>query len=214
MPKLETPELVRDSRAPYREVGRSVPRLEGAAKVTGSAEYIHNLRAARHAARQDLPQFHRARAHRRDRFERRARPRGRARRHHDRRGPDAGAEPVLRTGLPRPADPRARKGPARRRTGRRGAGRRPARRRRGIRPRRDRRTSRSRRYSTRSPPPSPARPSFTTCSSRPGCSPTSSTSAAVRAPTSRSTRASAAATWSGASPSPTAFSSTPSEAAR
>ena len=44
MPKLETPELDRDSRAPYREVGRSVPRLEGAAKVTGSAEYIHNLR--------------------------------------------------------------------------------------------------------------------------------------------------------------------------
>ncbi len=44
MPKLETPDLVRDPRAPYREVGRSVPRLEGAAKVTGSAEYIHNLR--------------------------------------------------------------------------------------------------------------------------------------------------------------------------
>src|SRR5438132_11181531 len=27
-----------------RQVGRSVPRLEGAAKVTGRAEYVHNLR--------------------------------------------------------------------------------------------------------------------------------------------------------------------------
>ena len=26
------------------QVGRSVPRLEGAAKVTGRAEYVHNLR--------------------------------------------------------------------------------------------------------------------------------------------------------------------------
>ncbi len=138
MPRLETPELDRDSRAPYREVGQSVPRLEGAAKVTGSAEYIHNLR---------LPGmlhgkiYRSSIAHGRivaDRFERRARARGRARRHHDRRGADAGAEPVLRTGLPRPADPRARKGPARRRTGRRRAGRRPARRRGSSRPDRDR----------------------------------------------------------------------------
>ncbi len=32
------------SRSKYREVGRSVPRLESTAKVTGSVEYIHNLR--------------------------------------------------------------------------------------------------------------------------------------------------------------------------
>jgi CO/xanthine dehydrogenase Mo-binding subunit len=44
MPKRETQVLDRGSRASYREVGRSVSRLEGAAKVTGRAEYIHNLR--------------------------------------------------------------------------------------------------------------------------------------------------------------------------
>ena len=27
-----------------RQVGRSVPRLEGQAKVTGRAEYVHNIR--------------------------------------------------------------------------------------------------------------------------------------------------------------------------
>ena len=30
--------------ATLTQVGRSVPRLEGQAKVTGRAEYVHNLR--------------------------------------------------------------------------------------------------------------------------------------------------------------------------
>ena len=45
-----------------RSAARS-PRLEAREKVTGRAEYTHLMRAARHAAREDLPQHGRARPH-------------------------------------------------------------------------------------------------------------------------------------------------------
>ena len=37
-------DIDRRAGARFREVGRSVPRLEGIAKVDGSVEYIYNLR--------------------------------------------------------------------------------------------------------------------------------------------------------------------------
>ena len=40
---METPVTTR-RRAPFDEVSRSVPRLEGVQKVTGAIEYIHHLR--------------------------------------------------------------------------------------------------------------------------------------------------------------------------
>ena len=55
-----------------RQVGRSVPRLEGRAKVTGRAEYVHNLRLPGMLLRQDLPQHRRARPHQAHRHQRRA----------------------------------------------------------------------------------------------------------------------------------------------
>ena len=39
-----TTEVVEDRRPAFREIGRSIARLESTAKVDGSVEYIYNLR--------------------------------------------------------------------------------------------------------------------------------------------------------------------------
>ena len=103
------------------QVGRSPPRLEAREKVTGRAEYTHNLR---------LPGmlfgkiFRTTVAHGRiklDRHQRREGGAGRLPGRHVGRRAQGHPAPLLRPGVPRPADPRDRQGALRRRAGRRGA---------------------------------------------------------------------------------------------
>ena len=61
--------------------------------------------AARHAVRQALPQHGRARQHQVGRHQRREEAAGRAARRHRRRRDEGAEEPLLRPGVPRPADP-------------------------------------------------------------------------------------------------------------
>ena len=49
------------------QVGRSIPRIEARAKVTGRAEYVQQPSSSRHAARENFPQHHCARPHPKDR---------------------------------------------------------------------------------------------------------------------------------------------------
>ena len=101
-------------RVGFREVGQSIPRLESAAKVNGSVEYIHNLRLPGMLHGRIHRSTVRARAHRPHRYRGCADRRGRARRNHCRRRPDTRSASVLRTRVSRPADPGPRQGPARR----------------------------------------------------------------------------------------------------
>ncbi len=132
------------------QVGRSVPRLEARDKVTGRAEYVYNLR---------LPGMLHGKivrstvAHGRIRaIDTRAAAQraGRACGRHRRRHPQAHPRSVLRPGVPRPADPRARQGSPRRRAGGGGARRRSACRRGGREPDRAPSTTNCRRSTTRS----------------------------------------------------------------
>ncbi len=103
------------------QVGRAIPRLESWQKVTGRAEYVHNLRLPGmlygKIFRSTVPHGRIRRIkHFRGRGGRRRVPR-RHRRRHPRHRPRA----LLRPGVPRPADPRDRQGALRRRAGGGGA---------------------------------------------------------------------------------------------
>ena len=107
---------------PARQVGRSLPRLEARAKVTGRAEYIHNLRLPGMLLRQDLPQHDRrmAASSAIDAAAARAFD-GVYRGRHRRRRPQGHSAALLRAGVSRSADPGDRQGAPRRRAGGGGA---------------------------------------------------------------------------------------------
>ena len=105
-----------------RLAGRALPAAARSAREGDRARRIHPHHAApRHAARKDLPQHGGARPHQVDRRSAAKRspasiassPRGHAQGH---------SRPLLRPGVPRPADPRHRQGALCRRTRRGGAG--------------------------------------------------------------------------------------------
>ena len=114
-----------------KQIGRSLPRLEGRAKVSGRAEYTHTMRLPGMLVCQALAQHGAAWPHQVDRCVGGARVARRVRRLY-RRGRQKGhSRSLLRAGLPRPADPGARQGALCRRAGGRRAGRGPAYRRAG-----------------------------------------------------------------------------------
>ena len=108
-----------DSAKVGSQVGRSVPRLEGRDKVTGRAEYTHTMRVPGMLHAKLFRSTRRPRQDQVDRHQRGEEAAGRAARRHRRRRDEGAGQPLLRPGLPRPADPGAREGALRRRAGRR-----------------------------------------------------------------------------------------------
>ena len=56
--------------ADFRIVGKGARRIDGAAKLRGAVQYVADISAPRHAARRNITQSVRARAHSPDRYER------------------------------------------------------------------------------------------------------------------------------------------------
>ena len=121
-----------DAKRPNRRPGRALAAAARGAREGHGARRVHPHHAAsRHAARKDLPQHGRPWPHQVDRHQRGQEAARRHPRRHLRGRAQGHPRPLLRPGLPRPADPRHRQGALCRRAGRGRARRRPARRRGG-----------------------------------------------------------------------------------